>query len=75
MYLRFDFRNAETTNHEKMKNYAKEFNDWFEAEKKNGLQDIKFFTGDLKDSTADSFYEEALAFLTTPITKTYPQGF
>lgn len=58
-----------------MKDHSKEFNEWFEAEKKKGLLDIKFFTGDLKDSTAEGFYEEALAFLTTPIKTGYPQGF
>jgi hypothetical protein len=53
--------------------YTKEFDEWFEAERKNGLLDVKFFTGELRDSTTETFAEEALKVLKakkTPLART-----
>ena len=59
-----------------MKTHVEKFNDWYEAEKKNGLVYIKFF-GAITDenATLESFSEEALAFLTSPISSEMPEGF
>jgi hypothetical protein len=46
-----------------MKTYTAQLDEWFEAEKKNGLLDMKFFVGELKDSTVESFAREALDVL------------
>jgi len=57
----------------KMNNkYTKEFDEWFETERKNGLLDLKFFTGKLEDSTPETFAEEAIKVLKakkTPLTR------
>lgn len=39
----------------------KEFLQWYEAEKKNGLKDIKFFPGDVSQATVDLFILESKA--------------
>ncbi len=44
-----------------MNKETQKFADWFEQEKKNGLVDIKFFTGDLSSSTTEHFFREANA--------------
>lgn len=59
----------------KQQNYTKEFDEWFEAEKKNGLVDVKFFKGDVKDSTVDTFAKEALDVLRCEKSSTLPRGF
>jgi hypothetical protein len=58
-----------------MKTYTEKLDEWFEAEKKNGLVDIKFFVGDLKDSTVESFAREALDVLHSKKTPCAQQGF
>ena len=58
-----------------MKNYTKEFDAWFVAEKKNRLVDVKFFTGELKDSTVETFAKEALAVLKCAKNSSLPKGF
>ena len=58
-----------------MKNYTKEFDDWFASEKKNGLVDVKFFTGELKDSTVESFAQEAISILHCKKSSDLPNGF
>lgn len=45
------------------------FMDWYRQEQAKGLQDIKFFTGNLSVATAESFFAEvnlALAADTVP---------
>lgn len=37
---------------------AARFLTWFEAEKKNGLVDVKFCPGNVQDSTAELFFAE-----------------
>ena len=62
----------------KLKNMtaAKELDQWFEAEKKNGLVDIKFFTrDDLSGTTIENFAKEALAVIRSQKTTVAPQGF
>jgi hypothetical protein len=59
----------------KMKSYTKQLDEWFEAEKKKGLLDIKFFVGELSDSTVESFSREALDVLNSKKTSCTQQGF
>lgn len=44
-----------------MSNETQKFADWFDSEKKNGLVDIKFFTGDVSSTTTEHFFREANA--------------
>ena len=57
------------------KKYTAQFDEWFEAEKKRGLVDIKFFTGELKDSTVETFSREALDVLASKKSFVLPEGF
>ncbi len=38
-----------------------EFIDWYKSETSKGLKDLKFFPGDVSQSTIDSFIEESKA--------------
>jgi len=55
---------------------AKEFDQWYEAEKKNGLVDIKFYTKEnLAGTTVEDFAKEALAIIRSKKTTVSPKGF
>ena len=60
---------------EQINKNTQEFDAWFAAEKQNGLVDVKFFTGELKNSTVESFAKEALAVLRCKKTSNLPKGF
>ena len=41
-----------------MSTESEKFTSWYEAEKANGLVDVKFFTGDLSDVSSEEFLSE-----------------
>lgn len=40
-------------------NEEEKYLDWYEKEKKKGLEDIKFCTGDLSQTSKETFFQEA----------------